>query len=491
MSETRRLGKYRLIRRLAVGGSAEVYLAVAEGLSGFEKQVVLKRLLPEFARSPEMLAMFLDEARLMALLHHPNIAEVYDIGEQDGEYFFTLEKIDGCDLRDLINLHPAEPLPLAAALTIVLAVAEALAHAHEQRDADGQLLGVVHRDVTPSNVLCGRQGEVKLVDFGVAKWAAQRSRTEQGTIKGKFSYMSPEQCRAEPLDRRSDIFALGVVLYELTTGYRPFAGESEYELLSSIVTGRTEPPSRRRPDYPAGLEVTVLRALCSDRGARFANAGEMRDAVAANARELGLSLGPAAVAELVRAREGARPRNEDPVRIEVLAGRTATDLAAADTEPWNPGRRSPRPGRRWLVGAGALLLSAAAVAAVVKARDAGSAAAPRPAPVNSLSGDRGGAAPPHPPRRRGGLSPGGEAPDPPTSPLGERSPPSAAAGEGAPLLLDPRPTATAARPAAKSRPPKRSHLTRRRSKPKATARAAKATVGETMKVWDPDSATLP
>ena len=340
MNETRRLGKYRLVRRLAVGGVAEVYLAVAEGLSGFEKRVVLKRLMPEHARDPELLSMFLDEARLMALLHHPHITEVYDIGAQDGEYFFALEHVDGCDLRDLLDAQAGRPLPLAAALTVVVAVAEGLDHAHGQRSRDGNLLGVVHRDVTPSNVLCGREGEVKLADFGVAKWTAQRSRTEQGTIKGKFAYMSPEQCRAEPLDRRSDVFALGVILYELTTGSKPFAGESEFEVLSAIVAGRTEaalaPAARLSAGAGGGGSQGAVhrpvRAL-RDRG-RAA-----RRLVARTAAELGLTLGPAAVADLVRAR---RLRG----RRAATGGRDAGGHRSAPPPIWRWPRPSGRCSRR-------------------------------------------------------------------------------------------------------------------------------------------------
>ncbi len=275
--------------------------------------------------------MFLDEARLMALLHHRHITEVYDIGAEDGEYFFALEHVDGCDLRDLRDGRSGQPLPLAAALTVVVAVADGLEHAHGQRGEDGSLLGVVHRDVTPSNVLCGRGGEVKLADFGVAKWTAQRSRTEQGTIKGKFAYMSPEQCRAEPLDRRSDVFALGVILHELTTGSKPFAGESEFEVLTAIVAGRSIPPSRTRPGYPPALEVVVARALSTDRAGRFATAGELRDALIETGAALGLTLGPAAVADMVQSRvaEMERSRTEEPRPAPLDRGRTATDRAAA------------------------------------------------------------------------------------------------------------------------------------------------------------------
>src|SRR3954447_17549188 len=252
-----RLGRYRLVRRLAVGGMAEVYLAVAEGLSGFEKRVVIKRLLPQHAKEGELLAMFLDEARLVATLRHPNIGEVYDVGAEGSDYFFAMEHIAGRDVRDLLSARYAEPLPLAEALAVVTGVAEGLHHAHEQRDEEGRLLDIVHRDVSPSNVLVSISGQVKLIDFGVAKWGAQRTETRHGVLKGKCAYMSPEQCRPEPLDRRSDVFSLGVLLYEITTGARPLGGENGFETMTAIVNGAVEAPSARWAGYPLGLEPIV------------------------------------------------------------------------------------------------------------------------------------------------------------------------------------------------------------------------------------------
>lgn len=257
----RRLGRYRLRERLAVGGMAEVYKAVAEGLSGFEKTVVVKRLLPQHRRDQELLTMFVDEARLLGRLRHPNIAEVYDIACEGDEYFFALAFIDGVDLRALLDDNEGAPLPLEEALWIVREVARALAYAHDLCDEDGRPLGIVHRDVTPSNVLIETSGAVKLVDFGVAKWRAQRSETRHGVLKGKVNYMSPEQCRGEPLDHRSDVFALGVMLYVLTVGDQPFAAPSDFETLKAIAEGRFASPSERRPGYPAPLEAIVQGAL--------------------------------------------------------------------------------------------------------------------------------------------------------------------------------------------------------------------------------------
>jgi serine/threonine protein kinase len=294
-----RLGRYRLLRRLAVGGMAEVYLAVAEGLSGFEKRVVVKRLLPQHGREGELLAMFLDEARLVATLRHPNIGEVYDVGAEGSDYFFAMEHIPGRDVRDLLAARSGEPLPLSEALAIVMGVAEGLHHAHEQRDEQGQSLEIVHRDVSPSNVLVSVTGQVKLIDFGVAKWGAQRTETRHGVLKGKCAYMSPEQCRAEPLDRRSDVFSLGVLLYEITTGGRPFSGDNDFETMTAIVRGSVEAPSARWPGYPPGLEPIVLRALSPRREDRFATAQELARVLGELAAGQGLAPSAAGLAALL------------------------------------------------------------------------------------------------------------------------------------------------------------------------------------------------
>jgi serine/threonine protein kinase len=378
MTEPQRLGKYRLLRRIAVGGVAEVYLAVAEGAAGFEKRVVVKRLMPARAREAGVVAMFLDEARLMALFRHPHVAEVYDIGAEGAERFFAMEYVDGCDLRDVLDEQPGEPLPLAAALAIVRAVALGLGHAHAQKDSGGQALGVVHRDVSPSNVLLGRGGEVKLVDFGVAKWTSQRSHTEHGTLKGKFAYMSPEQCRGETLDGRSDLFALGVLLYELTTGLRPFSAPSDFELMSAIVRGEFPPPTQPVPDYPAPLADVVMRALAARPEDRFATAAQLVEALDQAARALGIAADPQAVASLLANRGPARVQTpglptpigkrggDNAASPRPAADRTATDWstpppALASTPPGVP--RAQNSGRRigWgvlaVVGLGAAVLA--------------------------------------------------------------------------------------------------------------------------------------
>ena len=276
-----RLGKYDLLERLAIGGMAELFLARASAQHGFTKTVVLKRILPSFAEQSDFVQMFLNEARLAAGLHHPNIAQVFDFGEDNGEYFFTMEYVAGRNVRQLLAAarRQGTSLPLGCALHIVENVAAGLHHAHEHRDSDGTPLQIVHRDVSPSNVIVTYEGNVKLVDFGVAKIAALGPATLAGSLKGKVAYMSPEQCRAELVDRRSDIFSLGILLWELTTGRKLFAGADGLALLKQVERADVPRPSSVAPNYPRELEDIVLKALARDRDQRYATAHEFRVAL--------------------------------------------------------------------------------------------------------------------------------------------------------------------------------------------------------------------
>ncbi len=271
------IGRYRIVRRIAVGGMAELYLAYATGVEGFEKLVAIKRVQPTFAIDPEFVSMFLDEARLAATLSHPNIAQVYDVGVDGHSYFFAMEFVDGRDVRHLLReaVHRGERLPLAIAIGIAGGVAAGLHAAHENRAADRTPLRIVHRDVSPGNVLVTFGGAVKLIDFGIAKAARRRTVTQAGQLKGKAGYMSPEQCTGTAIDRRSDIFALGVLLYELTTTRRLFAGGDEYATMRMIVDGRISPPSRVVADYPAELEAILMRALARDPDDRYQTARDL------------------------------------------------------------------------------------------------------------------------------------------------------------------------------------------------------------------------
>jgi serine/threonine protein kinase len=295
-----KLGKYDLIRQIAIGGMAELYLARTVGIEGFEKLVVVKRMLPQQANNPSFVDMFLNEARLAAALHHPNVAQVYDIGQEDGDYFFAMEYVHGEDL-DQIALQANEqgvPLSLDAALTLVAGLCAGLHYAHDKVGADGKPLEIVHRDVSPSNVLVSYDGAVKLVDFGIARMA--KRPTTRGGLKGKIAYMSPEQCRSSgSLDRRSDIFSVGMILYELTAGQLPFAGETEYQLLDQIVNLDVPPPSMFVPGFPPALERIVLRALTRDRNKRYSTALELQGALEDFAHENRLRVSPLVLARVM------------------------------------------------------------------------------------------------------------------------------------------------------------------------------------------------
>ena len=275
------VGKYEIIRKIATGGMAELYLARARGTAGFEKLVVLKRILPHVAEDPTFVRMFLDEARLAATLQHPNIADVYDVGESEGAYFFTMEYVHGHDVRSIriAERNREQRVPLGIALAIVHGTIAALDYAHEKTGPDGQLLGLVHRDVSSSNVLVSYDGAVKLVDFGIARATSSQHKTRTGTLKGKIPYMSPEQARGVPLDRRSDLFSLGVILYELTAGRRPFRGDTDFVILDQIVHHGAKPPSTIVADYPPELEAIVMKLLERDPNQRYATGDDATQAL--------------------------------------------------------------------------------------------------------------------------------------------------------------------------------------------------------------------
>ncbi len=272
------LGRYEIIKKLAVGGMAQIYLARVRATAGFEKLVVLKRISPLVAEDREFVQMFLDEARLAATLRHPNIADVFDVGEDAGSYYFAMEFIHGQDARSvrLAAKEHGRAIPLEIALAVISGTAYALAYAHAKEGPTGPL-GLVHRDISPSNILVSYDGAVKLVDFGIARVGnriSQKTRTRTGVLKGKVPYMSPEQCHGQPLDRRCDIFSLGTVFYELTCGVRPFDGHSEYDTLEMIARGRLQRPAVHVASYPPALESILLRMLAHEPADRYQTADD-------------------------------------------------------------------------------------------------------------------------------------------------------------------------------------------------------------------------
>jgi serine/threonine-protein kinase len=275
---TQQFGKYLLLKRLAIGGMAEIWLAKQLGVQGFEKLVVVKRILDQFVSEREFVTMFLDEARLAASLNHPNVVQIYDLGQEGSSFYIAMEFIAGHDLlavlRKCKTAQGMLPPPIAARL--VAGACDGLHYAHTRKDHSGQPLNIVHRDVSPSNILVTYEGGVKVVDFGIAKAESQSTKTEGGKLKGKFSYMSPEQIRSVPLDARSDVFALGIVLYEILVGRRLFKRENELAIMTDILEGEVRPPSELRPDIPRALDEIVLKALEKDRRKRYGSAQELQ-----------------------------------------------------------------------------------------------------------------------------------------------------------------------------------------------------------------------
>ncbi len=266
------IGRYEILRRLAMGGMAEVFLARAAGPMGFEKTCVVKRILPHLAQDENFVQMFLAEARLAAQLNHPNVVQIFDFGESDGAWFLAMEYIDGPNLRALFRraAKSGRALPFAHCAKIISLAAEGLDYAHEFRDpVTGAHLGLIHRDISPDNVLMSRNGAVKVVDFGIAKAADQTHITRTGVVKGKLAYMPPEQLQAKALDRRADVFALGMVLYELLAGSRPFDAKSDVAIMQAILFEQLIPISERRPDVPPALAAILERALSKDREGRY------------------------------------------------------------------------------------------------------------------------------------------------------------------------------------------------------------------------------
>ena len=348
---------YELIGRLAVGGMAELYLARGQAADGRAQVVVLKRILPHLAEDPEFVRMFRDEAHLAATLKHPNIVRVFDIGKQDDDYYFTMEYVHGENLRAILRTAQKRgaAIPLPHILTITLGITAGLHYAHQQVDREGNPLKIVHRDVSPTNVLVAYDGSVKIVDFGIAKAAAGTHVTQAGMLKGKASYMAPEQCRAEAVDSRSDVFAIGILLFEMTTLTRLFRGENELAILHQVLTGAVPPPSTRRQGYPPELERIVLKALQSDPARRYQTAAELQNDISNFAATHGLSPSNAALGQYLRSLFGDKPlpwseADAPPARERVRlrhAHRGRTDrVRGGRRDPWR--RSAAHAGRRTL-----------------------------------------------------------------------------------------------------------------------------------------------
>jgi serine/threonine-protein kinase len=408
-----RFGKYTLIRKLATGGMAELFLAIQKSVAGFEKLIVIKRILPAMNNDKAFIEMLLHEARVAATLSHPNIVQTFDVGQVDGTYFIAMEHVHGEDLRSIVRQMKRKGVvefPLEHALSIILGMCAGLAYAHEKRDLDGTALNIVHRDISPQNTVVTFSGDVKIVDFGIAKSDSKGGEgTKSGKLKGKVPYMSPEQARGELLDSRSDIFAVGVMLFELTTGKRLFKGPSEYETLKLICERDYPLPSQVRPGYPPELEAIVMRALAKDPAQRFQTARAMQGALEEFVRRERIAVSTIALshfmhglfeeklasqkeallqgkqlADIIESQQPPPPQDSlydvdanrgssSGLLSTPAASRTVTDLAVE--------RQSKRRGPMVAAVGSAALLVFAGIVAVYAVRGAGESAAPAAAVV--------------------------------------------------------------------------------------------------------------
>jgi serine/threonine-protein kinase len=405
------IGRYEVAGLLAEGGMAEILLGRLVGPSGFEYPVVIKRILPSLARSPELATMFVDEATIVAAIRHPNVAAVHELGRDAYELFMVLEYLEGENVGGLMRRlwSRGQSIGYRLAAYVAAEVCAGLHAAHELCDDDGAPRDVVHRDVSPQNVFVTYRGEVKILDFGIAKAAQRQTKTDAGLLKGKYGYMSPEQCHGKPLDRRSDLFSLATVLYELSVGRRLFQRESDLATLKAITEESAPPPSRLLSDYPPELERIVMRALARKRQDRYPSAAEMRrdllllvhalpsdslpeEELGRLMRQLFSDRMAAKSALLSRLRTtsevAAIPEAEvdETIEIPILEGETATATRATfAARERGPGERSSG-WRRPVVAIAAIALAAVAASLLLDrddASDAGASAAPpavEPAP---------------------------------------------------------------------------------------------------------------
>jgi eukaryotic-like serine/threonine-protein kinase len=343
-------GRYTLLRRLAVGGMAEIYLARQAAAAGFEKLVVVKRLRAEHARDPRIIEMFLDEARIGALLNHPNIVHVHDVDEHDGLPYIAMEYIVGEELNELCRRGIAHGsfLPLEHAVELMRQAAAGMGYFHARRGAEGspmadRPLDIVHLDISPSNLLVTQDGFLKIIDFGIANARGQRQRTD--VIPGKLGYMSPEQAARRPVDHRSDIFSLGVVLYEITVGKRLFRGPAR-EVVARLTEAKIDPPTFVRRKFPAALEAIVMRALERHPDARYQSAYDLADDLEAFLRDERLHSGPVRIARYLDALSQAAggPRRPELVSEAEVRG---TGPAELDLEGPVFGAYAPAAAKEW------------------------------------------------------------------------------------------------------------------------------------------------
>lgn len=341
-----RFGKYRLIAKLATGGMAKVFLAEQTGLEGFTKKVVIKRMRTAAARDAGMNAMFFTEAVLAGQLNHPNLVHLYDFSEVEGERFIVMEYVDGPSLKKLLQLANKRRLllPIDCCLKIASLICEGLIYAHDRRDErSGEPMKLVHRDITPDNILFARSGGVKLADFGILKAATQLHETRPGDVKGKFQYIAPEQLLSQPLDARADLFSLGVVLCEMLTGVGPFVREHDAAVMDAIIHDEVPPLGTLRPEAPAALDALVRKATAKQPADRFGSALELQEAIDRQLARLPGPCGPAQLRQLVESLDPAPPPSgEEETTTDAPAFALEEVTAGAEAQPAREGRAVTR-----------------------------------------------------------------------------------------------------------------------------------------------------
>ncbi|MDI1475271.1 serine/threonine-protein kinase [Polyangium sp. y55x31] len=310
MSENQR---YRVIKRLASGGMAEVFVAESAGIEGFRKQVAIKRVLPHLSKNEQFIDMFLDEARLSGRLAHSNVVSVFDIGVGDNTYFIVMEYVDGADLKQVIEHQKkvGKPMPVESACFIAAKICQGLAYAHDLHTPDGEHLNIVHRDVTPANVLITRHGECKIVDFGLAKASSQLANSDAGMIKGKFGYLAPETVMELGVDKRVDVFAAGIILWEMLAGRRLFLGETDLGTVKLVREANIPSLKPFSPDVPAELEEIIRTALARDRDVRYQTARDFGRDLTRFLYRFGRPVSEYEVADLVLGAAGAPAKKVD------------------------------------------------------------------------------------------------------------------------------------------------------------------------------------
>ncbi len=337
--EAKKIGKYRIIARLGTGGMASVFLCVAAGPVGFTKLLVLKLLRPELADDDDFLAMFVDEARLAARLNHANVVQTYEVGFEEGHHFLAMDYLDGQPLYALLRRQSREgnPMPIDVHVHILAETLAGLHYAHTLTDFDGTPLNVVHRDVSPQNVFITYDGQVKLVDFGIAKATGAATVTQSGVFKGKVSYMAPEQAQSKPVDARADVFSVGVMLWEALAGKRFAKGESQTAVLAQRMQG-TEPRIREEnPDVDPELAEICDRAMALEPDSRFVSAQHMRDALESYLQRSSRRVGPRDVSDVVCeqfAEERAKIRTIIDEQMKQMQRESMQGVPVPSLEPW-------------------------------------------------------------------------------------------------------------------------------------------------------------